>query len=202
VETIIQEVSPLFGTGAGAATGAASAAAAGAAAGAAASAGADAAATGASAAGAAVWAKAKVPAVNKPRPKARDTSSFFIFGLSFCLQRFFAGFAGTNTHNLFDVIDKNLAIADFSGARCTFNGFNHTLNQRIINCRFNFHFRQKIDNVLCTAIQLCMALLASEAFDFSDSYALYTNAGQGFTHLIELERFNDGRYEFHGFTSA
>jgi hypothetical protein len=38
-----------------------------------------------------------------------------------------------------------------------------------------------------------MAFLASEAFDFGHRDALDANAGEGFTHLVELERFNDGR---------
>ena len=47
-----------------------------------------------------------------------------------------------------------------------------------------------------------MALLASEALDFGHRDALDAHAGQGFTHLIELERFNDCRYEFHVYTST
>jgi hypothetical protein len=39
--------------------------------------------------------------------------------------------------------------------------------------------------------------LAAEAFDFGDRDALNANAGEGFAHLIELERFDDGRDEFH-----
>jgi hypothetical protein len=47
-----------------------------------------------------------------------------------------------------------------------------------------------------------VAFLPSEAFDFSDGNALHANAGQGFSHLVKLERFDNGRYEFHVFTSA
>jgi hypothetical protein len=42
-----------------------------------------------------------------------------------------------------------------------------------------------------------MALLSAKAFDFRDGDALHTNGRQGFSHLIELERFDDCRYEFH-----
>jgi hypothetical protein len=98
VETIIQAVSPLLGMSAGAAGAAASAATA------ATGAGAAAFASEATAAGVSAWAIAKLPAVKRPKPKARDTSSFFMmipFFSAAALQRFFAGFAGTDTHNLF-----------------------------------------------------------------------------------------------------
>ena len=85
VETIIQEVSPLFGVGAGAAAGVASVAAALVAAGAGATtgavasgAGADTAAVPAVASGTAVSARAKVPAPKKLKPSARDKSIFFM----------------------------------------------------------------------------------------------------------------------------
>ena len=42
-----------------------------------------------------------------------------------------------------------------------------------------------------------MPFLAAEAFDFGDRDALDANAGEGLAHLIELERFDDGRDEFH-----
>jgi hypothetical protein len=42
-----------------------------------------------------------------------------------------------------------------------------------------------------------VTFLATEALDFGDRDALDANAGEGFAHLIELERFDDGRDEFH-----
>ena len=40
----------------------------------------------------------------------------------------FVRFAGTYSYDLFDIGDKNLAIADFSGACATDNGLNNAVN--------------------------------------------------------------------------
>jgi hypothetical protein len=48
---------------------------------------------------------------------ASATIHFFIyFSLLIGLERFFAGFAGSNTHDLFEVVDEYLAVADLAGA--------------------------------------------------------------------------------------
>jgi hypothetical protein len=39
--------------------------------------------------------------------------------------------------------------------------------------------------------------LAAEALDFGHGDALHANTGQRFAHFVQLERFDDGRYEFH-----
>ena len=127
VETIIQAVSPLLGTSAGAASAAAGAAAgavAGAVAGAAASALAS---TLASAAGA-VCANAALPK-HKVNPNAREANIFFILiSLSGTSKGFSPSFTGTNAHNLFQVVNKHFAVANFAGARAGFNGFDDSLN--------------------------------------------------------------------------
>ena len=159
VDTIIQPVSPLLGTGAGgadaAAAGAATAAAgAGAtttAAGAAASAGlaASDAAGAAEVTGAGVWAKVAVPPATRLNPNTREANSFFIsvfllwsaFSIckAFALQSFLAGFTSADTHDLLKVVDKHLAVTDLAGTRCALYRFNHAVYQFVSNCGFNFY---------------------------------------------------------------
>jgi hypothetical protein len=43
-----------------------------------------------------------------------------------------------------------------------------------------------------------MPLLASEAFDFGDGHAFNADFRQGFLHVFEFERFDDGFDFFHG----
>jgi hypothetical protein len=42
-----------------------------------------------------------------------------------------------------------------------------------------------------------MAFLAAETFDFGNGDAGNPKAGEGFTHLVELEGFDDGGDKFH-----
>src|SRR3989338_3386898 len=103
VDTSIHDTSPLFGAGAGAAAGAA--------------AGADA----AGATGADVWS----PKANNGDISSSTTlkapSSFFRLNdvnmeFSPVSKRIFAGFTGADTHDLFEVSDKDFSITDLVGA--------------------------------------------------------------------------------------
>jgi hypothetical protein len=69
-----------------------------------------------------------------------------------------------------------------------------TRSTRIVrNSGFDLHLGQKINHVLRAAVQLGVAFLATEAFDLGHRNALYANTREGFTHLVELERFDDSR---------
>ena len=48
-------------------------------------------------------------------------------------------------------------------------------------------FRQEINRVFSAAIQLRMAFLASETFDFFDRHTLYARFGQRFFDFVQLE---------------
>ena len=123
VETIIQAVSPLLGTSAGAAS-----AAAGAAAGAVAGADASALASTLASAAGAVCANAALPK-HKVNPNAREANIFFIqISLSGTSKGFSPSFTGTNADNLFQVVHKHFAVANFAGACAGFNGFDDSLN--------------------------------------------------------------------------
>ena len=150
VDTIIQAVSPLLGTGAGGADAAAAGATAVAATAAGAAAGAASAglavaveAAGAASAGADVDADVGVCAstaalvASKLSPSARQASSFFISVFSLIrlldggracgLKSFFASLTSTNAHHLLKVVDKHLAVTDLAGAGCSLNGFNNAV---------------------------------------------------------------------------
>src|SRR5690242_16252421 len=45
-----------------------------------------------------------------------------------------------------------------------------------------------------------MALLAAIALDLGHRHAVYADGCEGLTHLVQLERFDDGDDEFHGRT--
>src|SRR5262245_37771105 len=137
VATIIHAVSPLFGVGAaGSAAAAAAGAAAGGAAAAGAAAGGVAAGAGAFASGVAcartIGARGSVGATvtagdsapMRAAPRAMDASSRFIL---FPLQRIGAGFTGADAHDLFEIGDEDLSVADLSGFRGLLDRFDHPI---------------------------------------------------------------------------
>ena len=99
---------------------------------------------------------------------------------------------------MFEVVNKNLAVADFSGACCTFDGFDRALDVFSVNRGFDLDLWQEVNHVLSAAIQLGMAFLTAKAFDFSNSDTLHANLREGLADLIQLERLDDGGDEFHG----
>src|SRR6478609_6396608 len=196
VATVIQAVSPLLGTGAGAAAGAEAAAAAigaAAAAGAGAAAGVAAAlavAAGALAGVAGDCAIASVLPISRPRPRPREVRSFFmsksLSAMCWVLEGFLAGLTGPDAHDLLQVVDEDLPVADLAGAGCAFDGFDDAVHQIVGHRRLDLHLGQEVDDVFRAAIQLGVALLPSETLDLGDGDALHPDARQRFADFVEL----------------
>ena len=64
----------------------------------------------------------------------------------------FVRFARAYSYDLFDIGDKNFAIADFSGARATDNGLNNAVNLFREHYNFDLYFGQKIHYIFRTPI--------------------------------------------------
>ena len=78
-------------------------------------------------------------------------------------------------------------------------GFDHAVEQVVLDRGLDLHLRQEIDDVFGAAVELGVALLPAEALDFGDGDALHADRRQGFADLVELERLDDCGDEFHGF---
>src|SRR6056300_19884 len=102
-------------------------------------------------------------------------------------DRIAIGLAGTNSYCLFERRNENFAITDFTGPRRADDRFQNPFQQFVLYCQFDFHFRQKINNILCPTIKLSMTFLASETFDLGHSYSLDAELGQGLPDVIEAE---------------
>src|SRR5487761_2190404 len=142
VATIIQEVSPLFGTSATAGAAATAEAAsvetaAGAATGAA---------TVSVAAGDDAASSAKVGAV-RPHNMAGRVGVAMSFFISISLKRFRAGFAGTNADHLFKFLHEDFTVADLAGLRSLFNRFENAIQLVCPHRRFQLDFRQEIHHI-------------------------------------------------------
>src|SRR5690348_2386856 len=88
------------------------------------------------------------------------------------LDRIHPGLSGSDPDRFLDIGYENFAVADAAclcrAADCLDGFFRHVVGQH----NFNFHFGQEIHDVFRTAVELGMALLASEALGFSDGDAL------------------------------
>src|SRR5512145_2377004 len=185
---IIQAVSPLFGTGAGA--GAASAAA-----GAASAAGTASVAAGSSAG----LSCARIGALSANDPhRAININSFFMWS-PLGLQRFGADFAGADADRLLERKHEDLAVADLAGVGRFLDRLDHLLQQVVLDRHLDLDLGQEVDDVLRAPVQLGVAFLPAEALDLGDGDALHADGGQRLPHLVKLERLDDCGYEFHGY---
>src|SRR3989344_1773699 len=190
VATIIHAVSPLLGTGAGAA---AAAGAAGTAPGASAAATTTGAA-GADSADASIGTATSNIANNTP-------VKFFIANRLIMgvlpLERIFAGFAGADAGNLFEIGHEDLAVADLVGAGRLDDRLDHAIEHFLVDRDLEFHLGQKIHDVFRPAVKLGVSLLAAEPLDFRDGDALHPDLGERVAHLVALEGVDNGGNEFH-----
>src|SRR5487761_2713304 len=129
VATIIQEVSPLFGTSATAGAAATAEAA-----------------TVSVAAGDDAASSAKVGAV-RPHNMASSISEAMSFFISISLKRFRTGFTGTNADHLFKFLHEDFTVADLAGLRSLFNRFENAIQLVCPHRRFQLDFRQEIHHI-------------------------------------------------------
>ena len=59
---------------------------------------------------------------------------------------------------------------------------------------FNFYFGQEVDDIFRAPIQLGVTFLAAEAFDLGHGNSLDADLRQRFTHVVQFEWLNNGRY--------
>src|SRR5690606_33459900 len=109
-----------------------------------------------------------------------------------CLDRVGIGFAGTDADGLLQIDDEDLAVADLAGVGRLGDRLDHSIELVVGNRHVDLHLRQKVDDVLGTAIQLGVSLLSTEAFDFGDGDALYADFRQRLAYVVQLERLDDG----------
>src|SRR6185503_19533195 len=74
-------------------------------------------------------------------------------------ERFGAGLAGADAHDLLEVEDEDLPVADLPGAGALLDRLDHLVEQLVADGRLHLHLRQEIDHVLRTAVELGVTLL-------------------------------------------
>src|SRR5690606_7276175 len=108
-------------------------------------------------------------------------------------ERIDAAFAGAYAYGLLDRRDKYLAVADLAGERRLDDGVDGRIDHGRGQHDLDAYLGQEVDDIFGAPIQLGMAFLAAEALDFSDGQAVHADVGQGFAHLVQLERLDDCR---------
>src|SRR6516225_8914478 len=114
------------------------------------------------------------------------------------LERIRAGLAGANAHDLFEIRDEDLPVADLAGVGGLLDRFDDAIEQVVFDGGFDLHLRQEIDDVFGAAIELGVPLLPAESLDLGDGNPLHADSRQCLANFVELERLDDGGNEFHG----
>src|SRR6476619_7557180 len=87
------------------------------------------------------------------------------------LQRVAVHFTGADAHDALQVPDEDLAVANLAGTAGLHDRLDHGIGLLIGDGDFQLDLRQEIHDVLGAAIQLGVALLATEALDLGDGDA-------------------------------
>ncbi|SOZ01697.1 conserved protein of unknown function [Cupriavidus taiwanensis] len=72
------------------------------------------------------------------------------------------------------------------------DGVQHGVELVLGHHHFDLDLGQEVDHVLGAAVQLGMPFLAAKSLYFGHRQPGHADISQGFTHLVELERFDDG----------
>src|SRR5437879_1994966 len=72
----------------------------------------------------------------------------------------------SNADCVFDAVHEYLTVPNSSCMSGLLNGFDRAVEHAVVQDDFDFHFRQKIDNIFGAAIQFGVAFLPSETFRF------------------------------------
>jgi hypothetical protein len=105
--------------------------------------------------------------------------------------------AGADPHNPVQVPDEDLAVADFAGAGGLHDRLYHAIDLVVGDGDFQLDLGQEVDHVLGPAVQLGVALLATEALDLGGGDARHAGLGQRLADIVELERLDHGHDHLH-----
>src|SRR6185437_16183059 len=106
-------------------------------------------------------------------------------------------FAGTDADDLIQRADEDLAVADLAGARGRLDRFEHAVELVVGHGHLQLDLGQEVDHVLGTAIELGMALLATETLHLGHGDALHADFGECLAHIVQFERLDDRHDQFH-----
>ena len=93
------------------------------------------------------------------------------------LKCFITSFAGTYSHDLCKIENKDLTVADFSCFRSVTDCCDHIVNRIVIDSDFDLRLGQKIHDVFGSTVKFCMSFLTSETFYLGHCHSLHAYCG-------------------------
>src|SRR3954469_13019266 len=99
-------------------------------------------------------------------------------------------FAGPNADRLFERTDKDLAVADLTGARGRHDRLDDAVDEIRRDRHFDFQLWQEAHRVFSPAVDFRVPLLTPVAFDFGHREPVHADGGERVAHLVKLERLD------------
>src|SRR6202171_6790480 len=100
-------------------------------------------------------------------------------------------------NSLVDRIDEDFSVADLAGFGCAGDRSDHLLHLVGGDRDLDLQLRQKVHGVFSAAINFRVPLLSSVAFDLGNGQSVNADAGEGVSHLLQLERLDNGHDDLH-----
>src|SRR5262249_34167566 len=91
----------------------------------------------------------------------------------------------------------DLSVADLARVGALLDRFDHAVEHVVLDRGFHLHLRKEVHDVLGAAVELGVALLPPESLHLGHCDALHADGREGIAHLVELERLDDCRDQFH-----
>src|SRR5215472_15049718 len=93
------------------------------------------------------------------------------------------------------IVNKDLSVSNPSAARGARDRVENLVEAAVDDHKLELHFRQQIDVIFLSAVNLFVALLASVSPNLADGHSIDPYVLQGFFDFLELERLDD-RFDF------
>src|SRR5205807_6510261 len=97
-------------------------------------------------------------------------------------------FAGANTNRGIEVVDKDLAVADLTGASGRDDRFDDLVGDLRGHGDFDLEFREEAHRIFRAAVDFRVPFLPPVPLDLGNCQAVHADGGERVAHLLELER--------------
>ena len=108
-----------------------------------------------------------------------------------------AGLLGADADGLDHGGDEDLAVADLAGLGGFHDGGDGGIDEGVGDDDFDFDLGQEVHGVFAAAVDLGVAFLPPESFDFADGHSFHADVGEGVFYFFEFEGLDDGFDFFH-----
>src|SRR4249919_1226490 len=141
----------------------------------------------------------------EPRaPHGRISSTSWSYSCPYCLrcgslESRGVGLAGADAHGVIQIEDKDLSVADLSGLRGIGDGADDLVDLLGVHCHFDLDLGQKAHRILGPTVDFRVPFLTPVSLGLGNGHPLHAYGGQSVSDLVELEGFDNGHDDFHGF---